>query len=54
MGLVEQLQQYQEGNGTQLSIGDLNEMVEEVNKNLTCDEECQRQTPSESEIFGYR
>lgn len=43
MGLVEQLQKYQDGNDTQLSIGDLNEMVEEVNDKLTCDDECQRQ-----------
>ena len=41
MGLVEQLQKYQDGNDTQLSIGDLNEMVEEVNDKLTCDDECQ-------------
>ena len=43
MGFLEDLQKYQKGNKKKFTMADLNEMVNQVNDKLTCDDECQRQ-----------
>ena len=50
MSFIQALQNYQESSGTKLTVADLQKMVNQINNQLKCDDNCQR----EKNINKYR